>query len=251
VGRFNHDRTKFVLRNAHAMPAVKCIACHKDLASMRKTATDCFSCHKKDDKHEGQLGIACQQCHDDRSWRVEKFDHRVTRFPLTGRHVPAACKTCHQSARYKDAPRDCLGCHQKEDKHKQKFGALCENCHNTRAWTLWDFNHDKKTKYRLDGKHVKVGCESCHKQEAPKGKAAAPLDTECVSCHRLDDLHHGEFGTRCEQCHVTDNWKKIQRRTGQVSKPAATALSALPGSELLSASDASCMVPPIGEGVFS
>lgn len=225
AGRFNHDGTKFSLRNAHAAATVKCSACHKDLSSMRKTPVDCLSCHKKDDKHEGQAGTACQECHDDRSWRVAQFDHRLTRFPLTGRHVPATCKSCHQSARFKDAPRDCLSCHQKEDKHKQKFGARCESCHNTRAWTLWDFNHDKSTTYRLDGKHSKVACESCHKQEAPKGKAAAPLGSSCVTCHRSDDVHDGQFGGRCEQCHVTESWKSFQRRISQSRKFDAVAVS--------------------------
>lgn len=218
-GRFNHDQTKFVLRNAHAAATVKCSACHKDLGSMRKTATECVSCHKKDDKHEGQLGQACQQCHDDRSWRVAKFDHAATRFALTGRHVPAPCKSCHLNARFKDAPRDCFSCHQKEDKHKQKFGVQCESCHNTRAWTLWDFNHDKKTNYRLVGKHSKLACESCHKQEAPKGKAAAPLGSQCVSCHRADDVHDGQFGGRCEQCHVSEGWKQFKRQSSLNGEP--------------------------------
>jgi hypothetical protein len=249
-GRFSHDKTKFALRNAHALPTVKCVACHKDLTSMRKTSLECVSCHKKDDKHEGQEGLACQQCHDDRSWKVEKFDHRLTRFPLTGRHVPATCQSCHQSARYKDAPRDCLGCHVKEDKHKQTFGALCESCHNTRAWALWDFNHDKKTKYRLDGKHLKVGCESCHKQVAPKGKAAAPLGSDCVTCHRIDDLHNGEFGARCDQCHATESWKKIQRRTGQLRTSEVITLSARPMKPELWGANASVMMSANKEGVI-
>lgn len=249
-GRFSHDKTRFVLRNAHARPAVKCAACHQSLASLRKTAMDCFSCHKKDDKHEGQEGTACQQCHDDRSWRVEKFDHRLTRFPLTGRHLTAACKTCHQSARYKDAARDCLGCHQKEDKHQQKLGALCENCHNTRAWSLWEFNHDKKTKYRLDGKHGKLNCEACHKQEAPKGKAIAPLGSECVSCHRAQDLHNGEFGVRCDQCHVSESWKTIQRRTGQSGKPAALLVAGWQARVVCLVANADGLILPKGEGVF-
>ncbi len=216
AGRFSHDKTRFSLRNAHALETVKCAACHKDLASMRKTALDCFGCHKKDDKHEGQAGAVCDKCHSDRTWKVESFDHRLTRSTLTGSHILATCKSCHQTARFKDAPSACLACHQKSDKHQQKFGALCENCHNTRAWTLWDFNHDKKTSYRLDGQHIKASCESCHKQPAPKGKAAAPIGSDCVNCHRADDRHNGEFGARCDQCHVTENWKKLQqRRLGQ------------------------------------
>ncbi len=219
VGLFNHSKTKFALRNAHADPKVKCVACHKDLSSMRKTPVECVSCHKKDDKHEGQSGTACEQCHNDQKWLVAKFDHGLTRFPLTGRHITATCKSCHLTPRFKDAARDCFSCHQKEDKHKLKFGVRCESCHNARSWKLWDFNHDKRSEYKLDGAHRKVTCESCHKQEAPKGKDAAPLSHNCMSCHRTEDVHDGQFGVRCEQCHVTESWKKFLRRLSQTRKP--------------------------------
>jgi hypothetical protein len=211
TGRFNHNNTRFALRNAHAESALKCSSCHKDLRSYRDTARDCFSCHKKDDKHEGQAGTACESCHNDRSWRVTRFDHGLTRFPLVGRHVTATCKSCHQTARFKDAARDCYSCHKKEDKHKLKLGEQCESCHNARSWKLWDFNHDKRTKYVLDGPHRKVSCESCHREPAPKGKNAASLGSACVSCHQSEDVHDGQLGTRCEQCHVTESWKKFQR----------------------------------------
>lgn len=213
-GRFKHDRTKFALRNAHAAASLKCTACHKDLMSFRNTAVDCFACHKKDDKHEGQAGTKCEQCHSDKSWKVTKFDHGLSRFPLTGRHANVACKSCHETPRYKDAPRDCYSCHKKEDKHTQKFGMRCETCHNTRAWSVWTFAHDTQTKYRLEGAHRKVACESCHKQPAPKGKDAAVVGTNCIACHRADDVHDGQFGVRCEQCHSVDNWKNFKNRVG-------------------------------------
>jgi Class III cytochrome C family len=213
-GRFDHDKTKFKLRNAHAEASLKCNACHKDLAHFRNTPLDCFSCHKKDDKHEGQEGTKCESCHSDKNWKVARFDHSVSRFPLTGRHIASPCKDCHETTRYKDAPRDCFSCHKKVDKHKQKFGMNCETCHSTRAWTLWDFDHTIRTKYRLDGAHRAVACESCHKQEAPKGKSAAFVGSNCISCHRNDDVHDGQFGLRCEQCHVTENWKKFKNRVG-------------------------------------
>ncbi len=215
TGRFDHDRTKFQLRNAHAESTVKCNACHKDLKSYRKTPTDCYSCHKKDDKHEGQQGKQCETCHSDRTWKTTRFDHAQTRFPLTGKHVATKCSSCHETNRFKDAPRDCYSCHKKEDKHKLKFGEKCESCHNTRGWPIWDFDHNKRTEYRLDGKHVKVACESCHTQPAPKGKEAAPLGKNCITCHRKDDTHDGQFGPRCETCHVTENWKKITSRIGE------------------------------------
>jgi hypothetical protein len=214
AGRFDHDKTRFLVRNAHAAPTLKCAACHKDLKSYRKTPLDCFSCHKKDDKHEGQAGTACESCHNDRSWRVTRFDHGLTRFPLAGRHVTATCKSCHQTNRFKDAPRDCYSCHKKEDQHKLKLGEKCESCHNARSWKLWDFNHDKRTKYLLDGAHRKVSCEKCHKEPAPNGKDAAPVGSTCISCHQSEDVHDGQFGLRCEKCHMTESWKSFQRNSG-------------------------------------
>ncbi len=237
-GRFDHERTKFKLRNAHASPdKIKCNACHKDLKSFRKTPLDCYSCHKKDDKHEGQQGQACEKCHSDVSWKVDGFDHARTRFPLTGRHLIAKCKDCHTTPRHRDAPRECYGCHKKDDKHKLKFGERCESCHNTRAWPVWDFDHDKRTVYKLDGAHRKVACEACHREVAPKGKDAAPVGSNCISCHRKDDPHDGQFGVRCEQCHATSDWKKVlDRRRSQLDPPAfgsTWALAALVGQASL------------------
>ena len=214
VGRFGHSKTRFALRNAHALPSVKCLACHKDLVSFRGTALECLACHRKDDKHEGQLGLACVQCHTDKSWQVPDFDHRQARFALTGGHALAKCITCHATARYKDASRDCFGCHEKDDRHRQKFGTRCEGCHSTRLWMLWDFNHVKRTSYPLDGGHRKVACESCHKLQAPVGKSIAVLDPSCMGCHRAGDVHDGQFGARCEQCHVTESWNKLPLRSG-------------------------------------
>jgi hypothetical protein len=210
-GRFDHQRTEFALRNAHAAPKVKCTDCHKDLRSMRKTDKDCYACHKKDDKHEGTLGKQCGSCHTDRDWKVPTLDHNKTRFPLTGKHFVAKCKDCHVTARYNEAPRDCWSCHKKEDKHKEKYGRACEDCHNTRSWPLWDYDHDKRTKYPLTGEHRKVACDKCHTQAAPVGKKIAATSTDCYSCHRKDDVHDGRFGRRCDLCHATDNWKKVRR----------------------------------------
>lgn len=215
VKRFDHDKTKFQLRNAHAAKKVQCKDCHKDLKHYRDTPMDCLSCHKKDDKHEGQLGPKCESCHSDRDWKVPRFDHAATRFPLVGKHLPVKCADCHKTARYKDAPRDCWSCHQKDDKHKLKFGTACESCHNARAWGLWDYDHARRAKYVLDGAHRKLACETCHTQPAPAGKAAASVGNTCIACHRRDDQHDGAFGPACEQCHVTDNWKRMKSRVGQ------------------------------------
>ena len=209
--RFDHDKTRFPLRNAHA--AAKCTDCHRDAQNYRNTAMECYACHKKDDKHEGQEGTKCETCHGDKSWKVTRFDHATARFPLTGQHLKVACKDCHQSTRYREAPRDCVGCHRKDDRHAQRFGERCDSCHNARSWALWSYDH-AKTGFALDGAHARTRCESCHQRPAPAGKDAAPLAGTCVSCHRSDDVHGGQFGTRCEQCHAASSWKDLKGRAG-------------------------------------
>jgi hypothetical protein len=146
-----------------------------DLKSFRGTKMECYSCYKKDDRHEGQEGVKCESCHNDKSWKVQKFDHNIAKFSLLGKHILVECKSCHTSLKFKDAQKDCYSCHKKDDKHKLKFGEKCESCHNQRAWAIWDYNHEVRAGYKLDGSHKTVACESCHKIAAPKGKAAASV----------------------------------------------------------------------------
>ncbi|MFO1271916.1 MAG: cytochrome C [Rubrivivax sp.] len=212
VPRFDHQKTKFPLRNAHAAKTVKCTDCHETPAKMRGIATDCASCHRRDDKHEGTLGPKCDACHTDLRWKVDRFDHNRTRYPLTGRHAIVECKSCHQTLRYREAPRDCLGCHRKDDTHKATLGVKCEDCHNTRSWKLWSFDH-AKTRFALEGAHGRTECVKCHAQPAPAGKTIAPLAFDCGGCHRKEDVHEGRFGRRCDQCHNTERWREVKRRS--------------------------------------
>ena len=203
---FNHDRdTKYPLRGKHA--EVKCKNCHTGDLYKEKLKTDCLSCHKKDDKHEGQLSQKCESCHNERSWKSTRFDHGLTRFPLLGKHADVKCKECHKSLRYKDAPTACYDCHRKEDVHKRRLGTKCEECHNARDWKQWKFDHNKQTQFRLDGAHVKLNCLECHKKPV-NGKAEAPAT--CGGCHISDDIHDGRYGIRCERCHNTTNFKQIK-----------------------------------------
>ena len=219
--RFDHARTKFPLRLGHSVPPLKCEACHANLKSYRKTALECYACHKKDDKHETQLGQRCETCHGERNWRETRFDHAKARFVLAGAHVKVECKSCHLSPRYRDAPRDCIGCHLKQDKHKARFGEKCEACHNQRDWRLWTYNHERQANYKLESGHVKVACEACHTQPAPKDKLAAPVGRDCLSCHRRDDIHDGAFGSRCETCHSATRWKEVSNRQRLSALPPA------------------------------
>ena len=201
---FDHDRkTKYPLLGKHR--DVKCVDCHKGDLYKDKLKTDCYSCHRKDDKHEGQVGKKCETCHRVQSWKKTDFNHLMSRYPLTGKHLLTECKKCHVTLRYRDAKLECWACHEKQDVHKQVFGTKCETCHNTRDWKNWDYDHNK-TRFRLQGKHKGIRCAECHIPAA--GKKSLP--SNCASCHGKDDKHDGAYGVRCEHCHAGDAWKTIK-----------------------------------------
>jgi hypothetical protein len=203
---FDHDKkTKFPLLGKHLSPPVKCTACHKGDLYKDKLKSDCNSCHEKDDKHKGQEGKKCESCHNEQSWKKTNFDHRLSRFPLTGKHLLTECKKCHLTATFKDAKSDCWSCHEKQDYHKRTLGTDCKSCHNTRDWKSWDFDHNK-THFKLEGKHKKLSCGECHKTPVVKKMS---LTTSCVQCHDKDDKHDGAFGDQCDHCHTGTSWKSI------------------------------------------
>jgi len=207
---FDHDRnTKYPLRGKHAK--TKCDSCHTGHLYKQKLSTVCFACHEKDDKHKGQEGKKCDSCHNEQNWKVGKFDHGLTRFPLFGKHVKVECKECHKTPQFKDARSDCVGCHDKDDTHKRKLGTRCETCHNAADWKRWDFDHNKRTKFMLDGAHSRLDCLACHTRPMT-GKLTAPAT--CAGCHTGDDIHDGRFGRQCDRCHYTDNWGRIKPGMG-------------------------------------
>lgn len=202
---FDHDKkTKYRLLGKHK--ETKCVACHKGDLYKDKLKQDCYSCHKKDDKHEEQQGKKCESCHDEKDWKKATFNHSMSKYPLTGKHILVECKKCHATPRFKDAKSDCWSCHEKKDSHKKTLGTNCEKCHNTRDWKSWDFDHEK-TNFKLQGKHKELKCADCHNKPVD-GKIS--MAASCVACHDKDDKHVGAFGRRCEQCHIGSSWKKIK-----------------------------------------
>lgn len=208
---FDHGRdTTYPLRNKHRQ--TKCDACHLPERGLvyqkRKLETQCIACHKMDDKHGNQLGDKCENCHNEKDWKDSPYDHAKARYRLTGMHVKADCTKCHKTPAFRDAPSNCLACHEKEDEHKKRLGPKCETCHNTRSWKSWDYNHDLNTKFKLDGGHKKVECAACH-----RGPVETKFNTPqvCAGCHIEDDVHDRSFGVRCERCHTTRNFRELTR----------------------------------------
>jgi len=130
--QFDHDKSDFKLRGAHAEAKVACKDCHKDNL-FKQTPKDCYSCHKKDDEHKGVFGQKCADCHIDKSWKEANFDHKQQEghFELLGKHDSAKCASCHKSAGQK-LPMTCIGCHRSDDKHQGSLGEKCADCHVTK-----------------------------------------------------------------------------------------------------------------------
>jgi len=207
---FDHAKTRFPLLGKHAK--AECGTCHKD-QDYKKTPQDCYACHQKDDKHDGQEGRDCKACHGEDDWKkVARFDHGLARFPLLGKHVQTKCEGCHKTPRFKDARSECNACHAKDDKHQRTLGTACEQCHDARTWKAWDFDHDRRTRFVLDGGHKGLACAACHTRPAGTKVEASRA---CLACHRKDDVHDGGFGRQCEQCHVSSSWKNLRARIGR------------------------------------
>jgi hypothetical protein len=167
---------------------------------------NCYGCHKFDDVHKSNEGQLCDRCHNVQSWRKEVFfDHDITKFPLIGLHAVTPCEECHIEATYKGTSIDCVGCHKAKDIHELRLGPKCGICHNPNGWGLWDYDHNSRSNFILDGAHLGVECRSCH-NVAVRGRIR--LSKDCYSCHINDSIHRGMFWKRCNRCHNTKSFKE-------------------------------------------
>jgi hypothetical protein len=202
---FDHNaNTDFALNGAHEK--LVCEACHAIGAKTKEIDTACYGCHKQDDVHKDEQGTECDQCHNEISWQKEvRFDHDLSSFPLIGQHAALGCETCHTSSVFGDASDTCVDCHGPDDVHKLGLGEGCADCHNPNAWLIWRFDHDD-TDFKLRHSHTEVHCHTCHNK---------PLDRfvsdnwRCIDCHRLDDVHDGNFGGACDRCHNEEGFSTI------------------------------------------
>lgn len=204
---FDHVRdAHYELLGKHG--ELDCHRCHTAPVHSQKLERECGACHRIDDVHAGTAGAACQQCHGGDAWRpIVGFDHDLTSFPLVGLHVAAPCARCHVSLAFGETPSTCNECHAAEDVHKGALGPQCADCHTPSGWDLWEFDH-ATTGFALSGAHSQASCADCHRE--PPG--VAPTPTDCAACHRNDDVHLGQFGRQCQQCHTTTTFRGARRR---------------------------------------
>jgi len=202
---FDHDKkTDFPLKGAHKKTS--CDSCHIN-QKYKDTPDTCIGCHKIQDVHKGGYGSACKDCHTPKKWNQASFDHnKKTDFSLFGAHKTTGCNTCHVTGNLKkEVPTDCYGCHKNDDSHKGHYGKKCNDCHTTSRWSKSKFDHNK-TDFSLKGKHSKLICTDCHKDRLDK-----KLKTDCLACHKKDDVHKGKQGKQCANCHNEKSWNNNVR----------------------------------------
>jgi hypothetical protein len=204
---FNHSKTDYPLKGKHK--DIACGDCHTGKNIYKEHLTGaCYSCHRSDDVHREQQGKKCQDCHNEKGWQDEvKFDHGLTKFPLLGAHAALACEECHTSGAFKETKPQCLSCHQNDDVHKRTLGKRCDRCHYVGDWKAWEFDHDRKTDFKLDGGHKGIVCSACHREPV---EDEVEILSDCQSCHLRDDVHNGEFGRHCQRCHSTKSFSDIR-----------------------------------------
>ena len=206
---FNHNKdTDFALVGIHKK--ISCQSCHKGGHSNKTNVAGnhCFDCHKTIDPHQGNLGKDCASCHQQMAWNKNtSFDHDFSSFPLTGAHKALLCENCHFDEKFQDVAHECQQCHIGDDAHEGTLGKKCGTCHNTVAWSSWEFDHNSQTKFILDGAHQNLSCDLCHNKNSTNPVLPS---SQCNSCHQQDDIHHGDFGPDCEQCHSTDVFDDVR-----------------------------------------
>lgn len=216
--QFNHQTgAGFELTGKHAKAA--CRDCHRGKTPAEFERFDikqngCMSCHKHGKAHGGKFkNDQCLTCHAEagnKKMRVdtaggsarETFHGEASKFPLRGGHATVQCQMCHINDVYQETPRECgVSCHQ-DSLHRGSLGQECSRCHEAGTWPAVRFDHKADTKWPLDGKHVQVKtCEACHPNRQYRG---TPTTCAASGCHKADDVHQGQLGTRCETCHATD-----------------------------------------------
>ncbi len=112
--------------------------------------------------------------------------------------------------------------------HAMYAGRRCVECHKEHHGRKFDIVHfderafdHTQTGFALEGTHARLECARCHRRElirdagllsGARGAGARTflgLGRECAACHR--DVHRGQPGAACSDCHSAEAWKPAPR----------------------------------------
>jgi hypothetical protein len=173
--KFDHNLSAFKLEGEHAETA--CADCHQN-GVYKGTPSDCYSCHARNDEHNGQYGTDCAFCHTPADWERVTFDHSKSKFPLVGAHERVDCAKCHTNNQFAGTPSTCVSCHADPIFHAGEFGTQCESCHTAIAWSPATYNGSHPGIADEGGFGVNHGhttCKTCH--------PSTVNDYTCLACH--------------------------------------------------------------------
>lgn len=205
----------------------KCLECHSNIKALIDSRRgyhnskevinkDCSTCHSE---HHG-LNFKIVK------FDKNNFDHSLTGYILEGKHKEIKCEDCHNKVNivdeeikkrkvtYLGLTKNCADCHA--DYHQKTLPGNCESCHGFEYFRpAVKFNH-ANARFILEGAHINVKCENCHKITIRDGKEFQAFNGfnfgNCFDCHT--DIHKGKFGKNCESCHSTNSFKDIKNRNG-------------------------------------
>ncbi len=191
-----HAKLGFKLEGKHAR--LQCEDCHKTPGTYRGLDKNCLTCHE--DTYHGRLGNDCTQCHSFEAFKPSTFKHKDKDLGATPAHQNVDCQSCHTNGQFKNLDDQCISCHK--DEHKGQLSQKCDDCHSTSdtSFTAIKFDHNKKTKFKIEKKHAALACDECHHDGIYELKYE-----NCSDCHT--DAHKGEFNEDCAKCHVQDGFE--------------------------------------------
>ena len=198
-----HQKLEFPLEGAHA--ATPCFACHISEKEERWTFKDigsnCVDCHQ--DLHKDVIDAKyypekkCETCHANETWADVSFDHKLTNWPLEGKHLEVDCRSCHIkdntvenpfNQKFANLNNDCSTCHL--DNHNNQFAdngvTDCKKCHVFDSWIPEKFDHNT-TDFRLEGRHAEIECSACHIAATDTKRTNYNykiIKHQCIDCHR-------------------------------------------------------------------
>jgi hypothetical protein len=130
------------------------------------------------------------------------------------------CANCHDRSNVRTQSSLCVDCHKDiaEDlrQHTGYHGRMpnagvgeCRACHTEHKGREADIVHLGRTQFDhaltdfpLEGAHIGLTCESCHR----RGDAWRKAPLGCVGCHKADDVHRGQLTQSCAECHSSLSW---------------------------------------------
>ena len=192
-----HNQIEFQLTGSHL--AVPCAGCHykNDTWHFKNIGKECINCHNNVHGQEISSKFMgnnnCSGCHNTKGWSTVLFEHNKTGFSLLGKHIEVSCRGCHFREINNETPKEfkfaslksnCLACHN--DYHYGQFNdSECEKCHTFNNWKPAKFDHNR-SRFSLEGAHVKVECSRCHKIVNEKDASFVKYKIEnfkCADCH--------------------------------------------------------------------